>query len=329
MTLKEIANIVNGKIIGDETVIVKTLSPIEFPESQTLLYVENEKLLDKALKSDASALLIPESIPPPDTNKGVITVSNGKRAFIKLLSYFENIENNLQNSGIDPSVIIGNRISIGENVTIYPGCILMDNISIGDNVTIYPNTTIYHDVQVGSGTKIHANVVLNKGTILGENNIIYSGVVIGSDGFGYHDDGNIRYKIPQIGIAETGDHVEVGSNSTIDRGTLGKTFIGSGTKIDNLVQIAHNCIIGKNCYIAAQAGIAGSCRIGNNVMLAGQVGIADHIEIGDNVVVLGQSGVTKSIKSGEVVMGFPAKPVKETRRILAAISRLGKKRSPG
>ncbi|HEO65036.1 MAG TPA: UDP-3-O-(3-hydroxymyristoyl)glucosamine N-acyltransferase, partial [Spirochaetes bacterium] len=156
-------------------------------------------------------------------------------------------------------------------------------------------------------------------------NIISSGVVLGSDGFGYYDDRKgERHKVPQVGIVETGDDVEIGANTTIDRATLDKTYIGSNTKIDNLVQIGHNCYIGKDCYIAGQVGIAGSSRIGNRVTLAGQVGIVDHVVLEDDVVVLARSVVTHSIKKGEVVLGFPAKPANEAKKILASLSRLPK-----
>jgi len=328
MRLQDIANMIEGELCGDKNIEISMLSPIESPSEGTILYVEKSKYLITALASSVAALLVPTDMNLPPTTKSIIKAKNAKLAFIKLLSHFEQ-KQNLSRSilqTIHPTAIIGDHVCIDESVTIMAYAVVMANVTIKADVIIYPHSTIGQDSYIGQGTVIHSHVVLEKGTILGKHNIIYAGAVIGSDGFGYYDSDEKRYKIPQLGIVETGDYVEIGANTTIDRGTIGKTLIGSHTKIDNLVQIAHNSVIGERCYIAAQTGLAGSCTLGNGVILAGQVGIADHIVLEDDVVVLGQSGVTRSVKAGEMVMGFPARPVKEARRIYALLSQLLKKK---
>ncbi len=320
MTVEELACLVDGEVIGDGNISITMISPLDSPQKGMILYVEKEKYLEYALNSVASALLLPKTFDIPSTQKAIILANDAKLAFIKILRFFEKQKNPLD--FIHPSVEIKKHLSIGCDVTIMAYSIIMNNVKIGDNVVIHPYCYIGDNSSIGAGTLLHPHVVIGRDSLLGQNNIIHSGVVIGADGFGYYDHNDKRYKIPQLGFVETGDNVEIGANSTIDRATLGKTRIGSNTKIDNLVQIAHNCSIGENCLIASQVGIAGSCTIGRNVILAGQVGIADHLTLGDDVVVLAQSGVTRSIKPGEMVLGFPAKPVKTARKILASLSRL-------
>ncbi|MDH4129604.1 MAG: UDP-3-O-(3-hydroxymyristoyl)glucosamine N-acyltransferase, partial [Spirochaetota bacterium] len=250
MTLRELASLIDGLVFGNDLIHINMISPIESPKEDSILYVEKEKCIDIALNSPAAAILIPKNIILPNTNKPFIQVKDGKLAFIKVLSCFNKQQIFIE--GIHNSVIIGNNVSIGNRLSIMAYTVIGDNVIIEDDTIIYPHCYIASNVHIGKGCIIHSNVTIERGSILGKNNIIYSGAVIGSDGFGYHDAEDIRYKIPQIGIVQTGDNVEIGANSTIDRATLGVTFIDSNTKIDNLVQIAHNCKIGKNCYIASQ-----------------------------------------------------------------------------
>ncbi len=320
MTVHDIAVLIDGEIIGDSNIPVFSICPLNEPSEGAIVYIEKEKNIHKIINSPVSAILLPHNIPTPHTTKPIIKVNDHKLAFIKLLNYFDNIFN--FSKTIHTSCSINDSSSIGQDVCIMENTIIQDHVIIDDNVTIYPNCFIGSYVQIKQGTIIYPNSTIYKGTIIGENNIIHSGAVIGSDGFGYHDSEGIRYKIPHIGIVETEEDVEIGANTAIDRATIGKTFIGKGTKIDNLVQIAHNCKIGEYCYIAGQVGIAGSVTLGNRVQIAGQVGISDHVHIGDDVSIYANTTVTQNIPQGQTVMGFPAKPISQARRIYVSLSKL-------
>ncbi len=323
MTLKELGKKLDGQVFGDSEVEVFNVSSIDFPKTETIVHIEKEKQVNLVLKSPATALLLSDTIPIPKTHKTILQVKDGKSSFIALLKLFNNVLP--PSEGIHPTAILGDNVIIGDGVCIMAYCDIQDEAVIESDVIIYPHSFIGSMSHIGKETILYSRVTIERGSILGKRNIISSGVVLGSDGFGYYDDiMGERHKIPQVGIVETGDDVEIGANTTIDRATIDKTCIGSNTKIDNLVQIGHNCIIGEDCYIAGQTGIAGSVRIGNRVTLAGQVGIVDHIVLEDDVVVLARSVVTHSIKKGVTVLGYPAKPVKEAKRILASLSRLPK-----
>jgi UDP-3-O-[3-hydroxymyristoyl] glucosamine N-acyltransferase len=207
-------------------------------------------------------------------------------------------------------------------VSIYPFVYVGDRCSIGDRVTLYPGVFVGDDSVIGEDSILFANVVLYAGTVLGKRVVLHSGVVIGSDGFGFVKDGTTNVKIPQVGHVEIGDDVEIGANTTIDRATLGKTVVGRGVKIDNLVQVAHNVAIGEDSIVVAQVGISGSTRIGRNVTLAGQVGLTGHIQIGDNVMVGAQSGVMNDLAANAAYTGSPAIPHREHLRVLAALLKL-------
>jgi len=203
---------------------------------------------------------------------------------------------------------VGENVTIGTEVSIYPGAYIGNGVTIGDRATIHPNVTLYEGVTLGNDVTLHAGVSVREGSQIGSRVIVHNGSVIGGDGFGYAPNDECWFKIPQIGTVIIEDDVEIGSNSTIDRAALETTRIGRGTKIDNLVQIAHNCQIGENCIIVAQAGIAGSTRLGKHVTLGGQVAIVDHLIIGDNAMISGQSGVFNNLAAGAVVSGTPAIP---------------------
>jgi len=211
-------------------------------------------------------------------------------------------------------------------VSIFPLVHISKGAVIGDHATLYPGVFIGERVRIGEGSIIYPNVSILHGCILGNRVIIHAGTVIGSDGFGFVPTGEARHKIPQIGIVQIDDEVEIGANCTVDRAALGKTWLKRGVKTDNLVQIAHNVVIGENTIIVAQAGISGSTKIGRQVIIGGQVGIADHLEIGDKVMIGSQSGVAKSIASGEVVSGTPTMPHRLWLRISRLIVRLPKLR---
>ncbi len=318
MKLSEIARIINGKMFGEDVDIQGVGNLSEMTE-EDIVYVEKTAYLNKALESKAKALIINEKI-TEEISKPCIKVEDTKEAFARTLSIF-NPTHKIKPS-IHKNAFIGENCSISDKAAIMANAVVMDNVTIEDDVIVYPNSVIENNVFVGRNTIIHSGVVIGERCIIGEGNIIFSGVVIGSDGYGYHDNKNGRHKIPQIGIVETGKRVEIGANTTIDRATVGKTFIDDDTKIDNLVQIAHNCRIGKRCYIVAQVGIAGSCVIGDDVILSGQVGVADHCVVGERVIAMAQSGLHGKIEKGAILFGSPAKPAREMKRIIAALDYL-------
>jgi UDP-3-O-[3-hydroxymyristoyl] glucosamine N-acyltransferase len=218
--------------------------------------------------------------------------------------------------------MVGSNVVLGDDITIYPGAYVADGVKIGNRVVLYPGAVLYEGVEIGDDTAIHANVTVREGCRIGGRVIIHGGVVIGSDGFGYAPDGKAYQKIPQIGIVVIEDDVEIGSNTTVDRAALGITLIRRGTKIDNLVQIAHNCIIGENCIIVSQTGISGSTKLGEHVTLGGQVGIVGHLELGDNVMIGAKSGVHNSVTAGQIFSGYPAFPHKEWLKSASVFSKL-------
>ena len=218
--------------------------------------------------------------------------------------------------------MIGQNVVIGKDPSIHPNVVIADEVKIGDRVTIYPGAWIGKGTTIGDDAVIYSNVNIRENLQIGNRVIIHAGATIGSDGFGYVTDEGIHRKIPQVGGVIIGDDVEIGANSTIDRATLGNTVIKRGTKIDNLVHVAHNVTIGEHCFLIAQVGIAGSCTLGNYVVLAGQVGLADHIRIGDRAMVSAQSGVIKDIEPGQVMGGYYAMPQREWLKVQALIPKL-------
>jgi UDP-3-O-[3-hydroxymyristoyl] glucosamine N-acyltransferase len=211
---------------------------------------------------------------------------------------------------------------LGKDLSLYPFVYIGDRCQIGDRVTIYPGVYIGEDSIIGEESILYPNVSIYSGTVIGKRVILHSGVVVGSDGFGYVKEGRRNVKIPQVGGVEIEDDVEIGANTTIDRGALGKTIIRRGVKIDNLVQVAHNVVIGEDSIIVAQVGISGSAKIGSNVILAGQVGVVDHIEIGDNVRVGAQSGITHDLAANQGYIGSPALPQREFLRAATVFPKL-------
>jgi UDP-3-O-[3-hydroxymyristoyl] glucosamine N-acyltransferase len=252
--------------------------------------------------------------------RNVIEVPNPYLAFAKLLTLF--YVHPHHPVGVLPEACIGVGVSLGRDISIYPGAIVGDNVTLGDRCVLHPGAVIYAGVTIGDDTTIHANAVVRERCRIGNRCVIQPGAVIGSDGFGYAPDGNSYYPIPQIGIVVLEDEVEIGANTCIDRAALDVTLIKRGTKLDNLVQIAHNCQIGEDCMIVSQVGISGSTRIGNHVTLAGQVGVAGHLTIGDNVIVGAQSGVPGSLPANSGYSGSPVLPHKEWLKSMAVVSNL-------
>ncbi len=321
ISAKEIAEIVSGKIVGDPDIRVTGISGIKEAKEGDVTFLANEKYSQLLRTTKASVIITSPNMKLPKTDKTLILTENPSLAFAKLVEYWFPQEVD-HPKGIHPTAIIGENVKLGKNVAIGAYVVVEKNVEIGDNTIIYAGTYIGHDTKIGSDCLIYPNVSIREKISIGNRVIIHSGTVIGSDGFGFATVKGVHHRIPQIGTVVIEDDVEIGANVTIDRARFDKTIIGRGTKIDNLVQIAHNVIIGENAIIVAQTGISGSTVIGNGVILAGQTGVVGHISIGDGTIVGAQSGVTKSIPPGSVVLGSPARPIGLAKRIIASIPSL-------
>ncbi len=320
-TAQQIADFLQGVVVGDPSVKVNNLSKIEEGVSGTLSFLANPKYTHYIYSTESSIVLVNEDFAPEQEVKTtMIKVKDAYASVAMLLNLVEQARP--KKKGIEPNVYIaegvilpeeyyvgafayiGSGVTMGDNVSIYPQSYIGDNVTLGDNVTIYPGVKIYHDCVIGDNVTIHA------------------GSVIGADGFGFAPSNSGYSKIAQIGNVVLEDNVEIGANVTIDRATMGSTVIRNGVKLDNLVQIAHNVEVGANTVMAAQVGVAGSTKIGENCMFGGQVGIAGHITIGDKVTIGAQSGIPNSVESNQVLMGYPAKPSKEFARQVVMIKKL-------
>jgi UDP-3-O-[3-hydroxymyristoyl] glucosamine N-acyltransferase len=252
-----------------------------------------------------------------------VRVENPARAFAQLLEKFAPAPIPFL-PGVHPTAVLGRGVVLGDNVSVQPYVVIEEGVQIGANTVIGAHGYIGHEAQIGQDCHFAPRVTIGARCQVGNRVVIHSGAVLGSDGFGFEFAGGKHVKIPQTGIVQVDDDVEIGANTTVDRARFGRTWIQQGTKIDNLVQIAHNVVVGKHCILVSQAGISGSTRLGNYVTLAGQVGVVGHIEIGDQAIVAAKSGVSKSVAPKEVYFGYPATPIKEQKEQLACISRLPK-----
>ncbi|MBI5192179.1 MAG: UDP-3-O-(3-hydroxymyristoyl)glucosamine N-acyltransferase [Nitrospirae bacterium] len=322
ITLEEIANRLEGELTGNyENILVSNVAGLKEAVEGDISFLAHRRHIKDLENTRASAVAIPRDL--AFDRLPAIKVDNPYYAFSQLLNIFYEIPDIRKGQqGIDERAVIGNNVQLGNNVTIYPFVYIQDCVTIGENVIIYPGTFIGEGSSVGSNTLIYPNVTIREDVTIGAGVIIHSGAVIGSDGFGYVFHKGIHHKIPQKGGVIIEDNVEIGANTTIDRGTLGNTIIKRGTKIDNLVQVAHNVTIGEDCIFAAQAGIAGSSTIGKRVTLAGQAGVTGHVKVGDNVTVAAKAGVTKEIKDGQTVSGMPAIQHKDWLRTMAVFDGL-------
>jgi UDP-3-O-[3-hydroxymyristoyl] glucosamine N-acyltransferase len=316
-TAKQIADLLGGTVEGDENVTISNLSKIEEGKAGTLSFLANPIYTPYIYETDASVIILNKSVEltkPIKKTCTLIRVEDAYGSFAKLLELYYQIKQNKkgieQPSFISPSATvgtdcyvgafayIGENVRIGNNVKIYPHCYIGDNTVIGDDTILFSGVKVYYDSVIGKACTIHASTV------------------IGSDGFGFAPNSENNYKkIPQIGNVVIEDHVEIGSNTSIDRATMGSTIIHKGVKLDNLIQIAHNVEVGENTVMAGGAFIAGSTKIGKNVMIGGQAGVIGHLKVADGVKIAGQSGVGSDIdKEGEIVQGSPAFPIGEYKR---------------
>lgn len=303
VSLEQIAAIVNAEVEGDSSLIITGLSPLETAVEGDLSFVAHSKYRRYLLLTKASALLVDPNF--PSCEKTVLRVENPQYSFLQIIKQFFN-SNDYMTPGVHPSALIGSDVKLGTGVAIGPYVVIGDNSYIGVNTILHAGVIIEHHTNIAENTIIYAGVLIGSETEIGQKVTILMGTVIGSDGFGFVKQDGRYHKMPHFGNVMIEDEVEIGANCTIDRATFGATKIGKGTKLDNMVHVAHNVEIGENTVIAAQTAVAGSTKIGNNVVVGGQVGFAEHITIGDNVTLGARSGVTKSIPSNVVISGFPA-----------------------
>ena len=319
LTLSEIAALVDGELKGEPNIEISGIKNLDEAQKGDITFAVAEKLFDKVKDSKASAFILPKNWPHKE-ERPAIFVDDPYLAYAILANEF--YKRPFKPMGIDKRAIIGDGCEIHSEVSILQGAIIGNNVKIKNGVTIHPGAVIGDGVEIEEKSEIFPNVVIYPGCIIGKRVRIHAGSVIGADGFGYAQSPKGMVKIPQVGIVIIEDDVEIGANTTIDRAAFGETRIGKGTKIDNLVMIAHNCKIGPHCAIVSQVGISGSTKIGTGVMLAGQVGIVGHIEIGDGVKIGAKSGVPNSVKAGQVVSGIPAMPHRRFLRVVNYVKKL-------
>ncbi len=318
-TLAEIAAIVKGEVVGDQNLVITGLSGVREAKQGDLTFIANPRYIPLSRTTKASAILVPYHVKV--SGKPVIRTENPSLAFSHIASLMFETDAFFP-KGIHPTVMIAEDAVIGKNVAIGPYTVIESRAEVGDNTTIYSGCYVGHRTVIGKDCLIYPNVTIRERVAMGDRVIVHSGTVVGSDGFGYVWANGKHEKIPQVGTVIIEDDVEIGANVTIDRARFNKTAIGEGTKIDNLVQIAHNVVMGKHCIVISQVGISGSAIIEDSVTLAGQVGVHGHLTIGKGVIAAARSGITKSVPAHTTVLGYPAQPYMVEQRLQAALRRV-------
>lgn len=318
-TAAEIAKHLGGDVLGDPALLLQGFAPADRAQSGDLTFAENENYFLRADQSAAAAILI-DSPFSSARQKTLIRVPNARVAFAKVLPLF--FPEPAFPPGVHPTALVPASAQVHPTAHLGPYCVLGERVRIGPRCVLQAADFIGAGCQLAEAVNLFPNVTLYPATEIGNRVRIHSGTVIGSDGFGYVQEGGVHLKVPQIGSVIIRDDVEIGANVTVDRGALGPTIIGRGTKIDNLVQIAHNVTIGEHCLVVSQAGIAGSTRLGNFVIIAGQAGVAGHLKIGNRVSVAAQSGVMHNIPDGEKWLWSPAQPDRQAKRQMIALQQL-------
>lgn len=319
----EIAEFLKAAVIGDKDVVIKDIKGIDEAGEGDLTFIANPRYRKKVGSTRASAILVSPDI--KKSAKTLIVVDDPYASLAKLLGWFYPREEEAE--GISSLAFIEQGASVAEGAVIYPFVSVGRKARIESGAVLHPGVAVGREAVIGEHSILYPNVTVYPGCLIGKRVILHAGVVVGSDGFGYANPGRENLKVPQVGIVQIDDDVEVGANTTIDRGTLGKTWIKRGVKIDNHVQIAHNVVIGENSIIVSMVGISGSTKLGRSVVLGGQAGLVGHITLGDGVMVAARSGVVKDVPSGQIVSGAPAVPHGEWLRIQAVISKLPEMRS--
>jgi UDP-3-O-[3-hydroxymyristoyl] glucosamine N-acyltransferase len=318
MKLKELAYLIGGKVSGSQEIEITGAAGITDAKHGDITFLAGKKHLGDILNTKASAVIAKEEI--EGLSASILVSDNPYFTFARALEVFH--VKPFKPIGISDKATVCTGASIGKDVSIYPNVYISSNAVIGLRVILYPGVFIGEGTSISDDSIIYPNATIRENVKIGRKVIVHAGAVIGADGFGYIFEKGTHYKIPQVGGVIIGDNVEIGANVTIDRATTGNTVIGSGTKIDNLVQIGHNVNIGKNCLMLGQAGISGSVEMGNGVILAGQVGVRDHVKIGNGVMVGSQSGIAGDIADNQIYSGSPAIPHKTWLRAQSIYSKL-------
>lgn len=313
-TASTIASFINGKILGDENTSITGVSPIETAGKGQLSFVSQEKFADYISSSEASVIIVSEKfVKEQEYNSTLIIVEDAYLSFQVLMNLYQQMKD-VKKSGIEQPAFVDPTVALAEGIYVGAFAYISENVKIGEGTQINPHVFIGKNVKIGANCIIYSGAKVYDYCVIGDNCIVHANSVIGADGFGFQPTADGYQKIPQLGNVILEDDVEIGSNCSIDRGTIGSTIIGKGTKIDNLIQIAHNVKLGQNNVIAAQAGIAGSTVIGDWNMIGGQTGIVGHIKIGNKVRIQAQSGVNSSVEDGETLYGSPAIAAGDYRR---------------
>ncbi len=320
LNLKEVAALVGGELVGgNESTLVTGVAGIKEAQKGDIAFLANDKYLPFLQESQAAAVIVPAGV--LDAGIPLIRVANPSQAFTKVALYFSPVVSAFS-PGVHSTAVIEKNAVVGDGAHIGPHAVIGEGSGIGKRSVVAANTFIGSHCVIGEDVLIYPNVTIRERTQIGDRTIIHSGAVIGSDGYGYESNEEGHEKIPHTGFVLIEEDVEIGANACIDRGRFQKTWIQKGTKIDNLVQIAHNVIIGPNSLIVSQAGISGSTELGKNVIIAGQAGLVGHITVGDHAIVGAGAGVTKPVPAKAIMLGSPAKPIGEQKRLFAFISRL-------
>lgn len=325
LSLSELATRVDGNVVrGRASSLFSGMDALDTAGPEDISFLGNEKYLPQFLSTKAGAVIVPAGHDFGGEGPALVAVENPSLAFATVVSHFADASRKFV-PGIHPTAFVADSVELDpEKVSVQPGAVIMDGAKVGAGTTVGPNAVIQEDSIIGEYCIIGANVTITQRCVLHDRVTIHPGTVIGSDGYGYEFSEGRHVKIDQVGIVEIGDDVEIGSNTTIDRARFGKTSVGEGTKIDNLVQIGHNVTIGKHCLIVSQSGLAGSCRVGDYVTVAAQAGIGGHVTIGSKATLAGRTGATTNLEGGIVYSGMPALPMSEDTKIKAHTRRLPK-----
>jgi UDP-3-O-[3-hydroxymyristoyl] glucosamine N-acyltransferase len=320
MTLKEIAELVGGAVRGDPGLVIEGAAGLVEATPTDISFLGNAKYTSRLKTTRAGAVLVS---PETETDgRPAILLKNPPYGWARVLEVIERERRPTPAPGVHPTAVVHPTAKLGKGVSVGAHCVVEEHVSIGDGTTLFPQVYLGAHVSVGAGCLFHPRVTVRERCVIGDRCLFQPGVVIGCDGFGFTLHQGKHLKIPQSGIVVIEDDVEVQANSTIDRATTGVTRVGRGTKIDNLVQVAHNVELGENCLVVALTGIAGSTKLGDYVVLAAQVGVAGHLTVGDRVTVGARGGISHDIKAGETLWGTPAQPLKDELKQLAVIRRL-------
>ncbi|MFM2081375.1 MAG: UDP-3-O-(3-hydroxymyristoyl)glucosamine N-acyltransferase [Verrucomicrobiota bacterium] len=317
-TAADLARRLDGEIVGDPATLLRHFAPAETAQPGDLTFAENENYFAKAEASAASAVLVGKTV--LTSSKVLIRVANPRLAFAQVLPLF--FPEPQFTPGIHATAVVAASAKVDPTAHIGPHCVVGERSVLGARVVLQGGNHLGADCAVGDDTNLFPNVTVYARTQIGRRVRVHAGTVIGADGFGYVFDAGVHRKVPQVGHVILGDDVELGANVTIDRGALGPTIIGKGSKVDNLVQIAHNVVIGEHCIVCAQTGIAGSVTLGNYVVVGGQAGFNGHIKIGDRATIAAQSGVMRDVPPGEKLWGTPAQPDRQFKRQHLALQQL-------